>query len=137
MLLAWLQLRTELTRSGSTDLRRLWLTLAAWSVPLLLTPPLFSRDVYSYVAQGKLMAGGFNPYLTGPSVMPGWVSNGVDPLWADSTSPYGQVFLLFGRLFSEIAGPSAFSMALMFRVLAVAGVAILAGRFQFWPRRMA
>ena len=95
-------------------------------MPLLLTPPLFSRDVYSYVAQGKLMAGGFNPYLTGPSVMPGWVSNGVDPLWADSTSPYGQVFLLFGRLFSEIAGPSAFSMALMFRVLAVAGVAILA-----------
>lgn len=126
LLLAWLQLGTELTRSGSTDLRRLWLTLAAWSVPLLLTPPLFSRDVYSYVAQGKLMAGGFNPYLTGPSVMPGWVSNGVDPLWADSTSPYGQVFLLFGRLFSEIAGPSAFSMALMFRVLAVAGVAILA-----------
>ena len=40
-------------------------------MPLLLTPPLFSRDVYSYVAQGKLMAGGFNPYLTGPSVMGG------------------------------------------------------------------
>ena len=126
LLLAWLQLGTELTRSGSTDLRRLWMTLAAWSVPLLLTPPLFSRDVYSYVAQGKLMAGGFNPYLTGPSVMPGWVNDGVDPLWADATSPYGQVFLLFGRIFSDIAGPSAFSMALMFRVLAVAGVAILA-----------
>ena len=126
LLLAWLQLGTELTRSGSTDLRRLWMTLAAWSVPLLLTPPLFSRDVYSYVAQGKLMAGGFNPYLTGPSVMPGWVNDGVDPLWADATSPYGQVFLLFGRLFSDIAGPSAFSMALMFRVLAVVGVAILA-----------
>ena len=45
LLLAWLQLGTELTRSGSTDLRRLWLTLAAWSVPLLLSPPLFSRDV--------------------------------------------------------------------------------------------
>lgn len=126
LLLAWLQLGADLTRTGSTDLRRLWLTLAAWSVPLLLTPPLFSRDVYSYVAQGKLMASGLNPYLVGPSVMPGWVSNGVDPLWADATSPYGQVFLLFGRLFSEIAGPSAFSMALMFRFLAVAGVAILA-----------
>lgn len=126
LLLAWLQLGTELSRTGSRDLRRLWLTLATWSVPLLITPPLFSRDVYSYVAQGKLMAGGLNPYLTGPSAMPGWVNDGVDPLWADATSPYGQVFLLFGRLFSDIAGPSAFSMALMFRVLAVAGVAILA-----------
>lgn len=126
LLLAWLQLGNDLTRSGTNDVRRLWLVLGTWSLPLILTPPLFSRDVYSYVAQGKLMAAGINPYANGPSVMPGWISDGVDPLWADATSPYGQVFLLFGRLFSDIAGPSAFSMALMFRVLAVAGVVILA-----------
>ena len=126
LLLAWLQLGSDITRSGTTDIRRLWLTLGAWSLPLLLTPPLFSRDVYSYVAQGKLMAAGLNPYLVGPSAMSGWVHDGVDPLWADATSPYGQVFLLFGRLFSDIAGPSAFSMALMFRLLAVGGVVILA-----------
>ncbi len=126
LLLAWLQLGNDLTRSGSSDVRRLWFVLGAWSLPLILTPPLFSRDVYSYVAQGKLMAAGINPYVSGPSVMPGWVNDGVDPMWADSTSPYGQVFLLFGRLFSDIAGPSAFSIALMFRVLAVAGVVILA-----------
>lgn len=126
LLLAWLQLGSDITRSGTSDVRRLWLALGAWSLPLLLTPPLFSRDVYSYVAQGKLMAAGVNPYVSGPSVMPGWIHDGVDPLWADATSPYGQVFLLFGRLFSDIAGPSAFSMALMFRVLAVAGVVILA-----------
>ena len=126
LLLAWLQLGNDITRSGTSEVRRLWFTLGIWSLPLLITPPLFSRDVYSYVAQGKLMAAGINPYVSGPSVMPGWVNDGVDPLWADATSPYGQVFLLFGRLFSDIAGPSAFSMALMFRVLAIVGVVILA-----------
>ena len=58
--------------------------------------------------------------------MPGWVSNGVDPLWADATSPYGPGLPALWPVVLEIAGPSAFSMALMFRFLAVAGVAILA-----------
>ncbi len=30
-----------------------WVVLAAWAVPLLLGTPLFSRDLYSYVAQGS------------------------------------------------------------------------------------
>jgi len=126
LLLAWLQLGSDLVASGSTDLRRLWMTLGLWSMPLLLSHPLFSRDVYSYVAQGKLMASGLNPYVVGPSVMPGWMGDGVDPLWADATSPYGQVFLLIGRLFAEVAGPSPFGMVLLFRLLALAGVALLA-----------
>ena len=41
-------------------------TLAMWAVPLLVTPPLFSRDVYSYLAIGSMMANGFNPYESGP-----------------------------------------------------------------------
>lgn len=126
LLLAWLQLGADLGRTGSTDVRRLWLALGVWAAPLVLTPPLFSRDVYSYVAQGKLMAYGFNPYETGPSVMPGWVHDGVDPLWADATSPYGQVFLLFGKLVAEGGGPSPFAMALFFRLFAIAGVVLLA-----------
>ncbi len=31
------------------------------SLPSLFMPPLFSRDVYSYVAQGHLQLAGFNP----------------------------------------------------------------------------
>ena len=41
-------------------------TLAMWAVPLLVTPPLFSRDVYSYLAIGSMMREGFNPYDAGP-----------------------------------------------------------------------
>ena len=37
-----------------------------WAVPLLVTPPLFSRDVYSYLAIGSMMREGFNPYDSGP-----------------------------------------------------------------------
>src|SRR5690349_10407703 len=32
----------------------LWIA-AAWMVPLAVAPPLFSRDVYSYLAQGLIL----------------------------------------------------------------------------------
>ena len=37
-----------------------------WAVPFLVTPPLFSRDVYSYLAVGQMMRLGLNPYDSGP-----------------------------------------------------------------------
>ena len=40
--------------------------VGAWSVPLVLGAPLYSRDVYSYVAQGRMAQLGINPYLHGP-----------------------------------------------------------------------
>ena len=40
--------------AGELSLMRAWVVLAAWGLPLLLGPPLFSRDLYSYVAQGLL-----------------------------------------------------------------------------------
>ena len=36
------------------SLPALWWTLAAWSAPLILTPPLFSRDAYAYFTQGEV-----------------------------------------------------------------------------------
>lgn len=126
LLFAWLQLGQDISREPATDVRRLWLTLAAWAAPLIVTPPLFSRDVYSYVGQGKLMAAGLNPYTHGPSSLPGWLNDGVDPMWADSPSPYGQVFNMLAGGVVDIGGPNPYVGALLFRVLALVGVGLLA-----------
>ncbi|HEY0805245.1 MAG TPA: polyprenol phosphomannose-dependent alpha 1,6 mannosyltransferase MptB, partial [Pseudonocardiaceae bacterium] len=42
-------------------------TMLTWTAPLLIVPPMFSRDVYSYLAQSKIAALGLNPYVLGPA----------------------------------------------------------------------
>jgi hypothetical protein len=63
---SWLRLRP---RAGRPDPTRhiLWL----WSLPLLLAPPLFSRDAYSYAGQGRLVHVGIDPYRYGPAAIAG------------------------------------------------------------------
>lgn len=126
LLQSWLLLGHDVMRGRVADLRRLWLALVVWCLPLMLTPPLFSRDVYSYFAQGKLMIAGVDPYLQGSSSVPGWFNDGVDPLWAEAKTPYGQFWLLLSRGVAQFCGPHPYSGALVFRVLAVIGVALLA-----------
>ena len=37
-----------------------------WAVPMIVAPPLFCRDVFSYAAQGEMTAYHISPYLYGP-----------------------------------------------------------------------
>jgi alpha-1,6-mannosyltransferase len=99
--------------------------VAAWSAGLVITPPLFSRDLMSYAAQANLLRTGHNPYEVGPWVEPGQFADSVDPLWAATPAPYGPVFLALGRGVSEVTGDSVFLTVLGMRLLAVAGVALL------------
>ena len=48
--------------------RRLWVVWAAWCLPLVVAPALFSRDVYSYLAQGTILHLGLSPYHHAPAV---------------------------------------------------------------------
>lgn len=126
LLQSWLLLGYDVMRGLDKDIRRLWVALAAWCVPLMVTPPLFSRDVYSYFAQGKLMVAGIDPYTRGSSSVPGWFNDGVDPMWGEAPTPYGQFWLLLSRGVVQFTGPHPYSGALVMRLLTVAGVAMLA-----------
>lgn len=123
--LTWLQLGWDIQhrKIASMTLQR-W-SLAVWSLPLLLSPPLFSRDVYSYYVQGKIYAIGMDPFAAAPVEIGGWVEDGVDPLWANSPSPYGQFWLLIARGVFSISGEDPFVAAILFRVVAIIGVALL------------
>jgi alpha-1,6-mannosyltransferase len=126
LLQSWLVLGHDVLEDLERGEHRLLGILAAWTVPLLLMPPLFSRDAYSYFAQGQLVLAGLDPYTTGVSALPGWFLTGADPLWSESPTPYGPAFLLLEQGVAAIAGTNAYVGAILFRLIALTGVALLA-----------
>jgi alpha-1,6-mannosyltransferase len=59
-------------RAAGDDPRGAWRTLALWVSPLLLAPPMFSRDVYSYLAQGLMIDSGSTCTGTAPRCWAAW-----------------------------------------------------------------
>lgn len=99
----------------------------AWGLPIAVAPPLFSRDVFSYAAQGEMVARGINPYLRGPSALgTSRFVDLVDPLWRARTSPYGPAWERLGGWLVQLAGHHTVGAVVGFRVVALAGVALLA-----------
>ncbi|GAA1124376.1 polyprenol phosphomannose-dependent alpha 1,6 mannosyltransferase MptB [Nocardioides aquiterrae] len=107
------------------DPRSVHLATAAWSLPLLLAPPLFSRDGWSYAAQGVLTHLGLSPYVWTPSIFEGPLREGVDPLWMWSPAPYGPVPLGWGSLVAGLTD-DPWLLVVGYRVLALLGLALLA-----------
>lgn len=125
VLQSWLLLGTDVLRRRALAVPDLQRILAMWLLPTLLVPPLFSRDTYSYFVQGRLMQLGLNPYTHGAAAVPGWFTAGVDPMWAETPTPYGPLSLALQRLVVMVAGTPYWS-AVCFRLTAVAGIALMA-----------
>lgn len=125
VLQSWLVLGTDVLRRRALEVRQLQRILALWLIPTLLVPPLFSRDMYSYFVQGRLLAAGLDPYTHGVASVPGWFQAGVDPMWAETPTPYGPLSLLLQRVIVGTAATPYWS-AVCFRFLAIAGVALIA-----------
>jgi hypothetical protein len=113
-----------------------WLVVgsaAVFQVTLALMPGLFSQDVFSYVAYGRLSAiHDLNPYIWPPSVIPKdavvpWVAE----IWRGYTSPYGPLWVdvqwAVARLTSD---QSIAEQAMAFRLLA--NVLLLANLGLVW-----
>jgi alpha-1,6-mannosyltransferase len=93
---AWIRLGREVLahRVGG---RAVLTTAGVWLLPMLVTPPLFTRDVFSYLAQGALPLAGFDPYGVGPEAMPGVFTENVHYFWQDTPAPYGPLFILLAK----------------------------------------
>lgn len=114
-------------------------TLLTWTVPLLFVPPMFSKDVYSYLAQSKIAALGLNPYQLGPALALGVadpLTRGVPTIWRDTPAPYGPLFITLGRLVTGLSGDHVVTGVYLQRLLELIGLALivwatprLAGRF--------
>lgn len=96
-----------------------------WSAPLMLAPPLFSRDGWSYAAQGMLAHVGLSPYEHGPSALRGPIVQAVDPRWMDTITPYGPVPLELGSIGASLTG-NPWLLAVGHRMVALLGLVLLA-----------
>lgn len=121
--LSWVRLWRR-AACGSADLGVVRRHVALWCSPLLAAPPLFSRDAWSYAAQGELVARGLSPYDVGPGVL-GPLAAAVDPRWLWTPAPYGPLPLLWGGGAAELVD-SPWLLVVAHRTLALAGLALLA-----------
>ena len=103
-------------------------TLVMWLIPLLFIPPLFSRDVYSYLAQSEIVHRGMDPYSLGPAQALGIadpLTSGVSNMWRETPAPYGPLLLKLGSWLSPIAGNNIVTGVLLQRALALVGVVLI------------
>jgi hypothetical protein len=112
------------TRERATP-RSLLITLVLWSVPLVAGPPLFSRDVYAYLAQGAMAAAGLDVYHAGIGQLGGEVGAQVPKMWQDTPTPYGPVFVVLAAAIAAIVGSKLIAGLIGLRLLALAGVVLM------------
>ena len=123
---AWYCIVTFPPPSDRTPLYRLWWVFALWVSPLLVAPPLFSRDVYTYGAEGELVSRGIDPYSHGlQSVRGSTFFELADPLWRHAHAPYGPVFFDLARADAHLTS-SVFTTVEAYRLLALVGVVLVA-----------
>jgi hypothetical protein len=122
---AWIMLGLLLRRGAS--LRPLVRIAALWSVPLMVGPPIYSRDVYSYAALGDMVNHHLSPYHGGPAllgssrfVLP------VSSVWLRTPSPYGPLFLSLASAAVRAAGNDVVRAVITLRLLEVLGMALIA-----------
>ena len=132
--LAWLAGTSALVwawwsaRHGVPSVRWALTTVGLWTLPLLLAPPLASRDIYSYACQGWIHDAGGDPYGGVAGQGCPWV-DAVAPLWRDSPAPYGPLFVWLAGLAVAVAvavGAGLTGTVLTLRLLAVAGLVLIA-----------
>ncbi|MFI6869563.1 alpha-(1-_6)-mannopyranosyltransferase A [Nocardia sp. NPDC050406] len=128
MITAWVRLGrvTIGTVPGPmVTLNELRAIVGIWIFPLLFAVPMFSRDAYSYLAQGALLRDGFNPYEVGPVVNPGVLLDNVSAVWTTTTAPYGPAFLLLGDGITRITGDNVVAGTIALRLVMLPGLALM------------
>jgi hypothetical protein len=122
----WLRLAEVMKLHPGASLKSLWWMLVLWASPMIVAPPLFSRDVFSYAAQGEMTSHHLSPYLYGPLTLgSGPFVNPVDKLWGNTPAPYGPFFLFIDGSIDKIARHNALATVVGLRLLEVLAVAII------------
>jgi alpha-1,6-mannosyltransferase len=132
LVLAWLWIGKMLRWHGAVppapNRAQLARTAVMWAVPLALAPPLFSRDVYSYLAQSATLARGLDPYVLGPAEALGVddpLTRSIPTIWRDTPAPYGPLFLIMGRGITALSGNDIVLGIFEYRLLALAGLGLI------------
>jgi alpha-1,6-mannosyltransferase len=124
MLMAWLWLGRRVIDRTATEYTMI-ATTGFWLAPLLLSVPLFSRDTYSYLAQGALLRDGLDPYVVGPVDNPNSLLEDVSPIWTTTTAPYGPAFILVAKFVTMLVGNDIVAGTMLLRLCMLPGLVLL------------
>jgi len=128
MALAWLMLGRFALGERRMSRSQLDRTLMLWILPLLIAPPMYSKDVYSYLAQSEISRLGLDPYRVGPGPALGLdhvFTLSVPSLWRDTPAPYGPLFIWIGRGISALTGENIVAAVLCHRLVVLIGVGLI------------
>jgi len=122
----WLRLAEVMKLHRGASIKSLWWMLLLWATPMIVAPPLFSRDVFSYAAQGEMTSLHLSPYFLGPfSLGSSPYVTPVDPLWGNAPAPYGPFFLFLDGSIDRIAHHNQLATVVGLRLLETFAVAMI------------
>ncbi len=122
---AWVRLGRDVL-AGTATVRHVQVAGAVWIAPMLLSPPLFTRDVYSYLGQGALALHGLDPYQFGPSKLPpGPIADNVHYSWQTTPAPYGPLSILIAKTVNWLTGEDTIAGVIGMRLVLLAGLGLL------------
>jgi hypothetical protein len=123
----WWGMTRLYARNPGVAIKKMMWVFALWALPMLVIAPLFSRDVYSYAAQGEMVSHHISPYLYGPNQLGNnSYTAPVDQLWANAPAPYGPLFLQIDGIFARITFHNELATIVLLRLLALVGVLLIA-----------
>jgi alpha-1,6-mannosyltransferase len=132
VVLGWIWLGRMLKRDQNGGLRLprgfITRTMTLWALPLFAAPPMFSKDVYSYLAQSAIAAHRLDPYLLGPADALGIndpLTRSIPTIWRATPAPYGPLFLWLGRGITALTGNDVVLGVFAHRLLALCGIAAI------------
>lgn len=120
---AWVRLGRYML-AGRVGSRVILIAAACWMGPLIISPPLFTRDVFSYLGQGAQLLHGLDPYAHGPAeleILPNIVQN-VHPVWQTTPAPYGPLFLLVAKGVVALTGDNVIAGVIVTRLVLLIGL---------------
>src|SRR5664279_5047726 len=117
----WWGMTRLYSRCPGVAFKKMMWVFALWSLPVLVIAPLFSRDAYSYAAQGEMVSHHMNPYLYGPFQLGNnSYTAPVDSLWGNAPAPYGPLFLQIDGFFARVTFHNELATIVLLRLLAFA-----------------
>lgn len=122
----WLRLAEVMKLHPGSSIKSLWWMLLLWAAPMIVAPPMFSRDVFSYAAQGEMTGYHLSPYILGPfSLGSSPYVSPVDPLWGNAPAPYGPLFLFLDGSIDRLTLHNQLATVVGLRLLEVFAVAMI------------
>ncbi|MFD2472531.1 polyprenol phosphomannose-dependent alpha 1,6 mannosyltransferase MptB [Amycolatopsis silviterrae] len=135
LVVSWIRLGRSV-RAGQASTREVVRTTWMWCAPLLCAPPLFSTDLYTYLAQGVVAHAGFDPYTHVPAEFPGPITDNAAGGWLRIPSPYGPLQILIVKSVLSVTGDNLIFGVLLTRLAMTTGLALMCFAVPILCRRL-